>query len=73
MARPEKPQFSLGWIFSESSNPSPSSGESLLVLNASSQSEIDTAFTTLVEQRAGALLVTGEPLSNVAPEPVVRT
>jgi ABC-type uncharacterized transport system substrate-binding protein len=37
-------------------------GVRLLVLNASSQSEIDTAFTTLVEQRAGALLVTGEPL-----------
>ena len=37
-------------------------GVHLLVLNASSQSEIDTAFTTLVEQRADALLVTGEPL-----------
>jgi putative ABC transport system substrate-binding protein len=34
----------------------------LLVLNASSQSEIEMAFTTLVEQRAGALLVSGEPL-----------
>jgi len=28
IARLEKPQFSLGWIFSESSNPSPSIGES---------------------------------------------
>ena len=37
-------------------------GVHLLVLNASSQSEIDAAFTTLVEQRADALLVTGEPL-----------
>ena len=37
-------------------------GVDLLVLNASSQSEIDAAFTTLVEQRADALLVTGEPL-----------
>ena len=37
-------------------------GVHLLVLNASNQSEIETAFTTLVEQRAGALLVTGEPL-----------
>jgi len=37
-------------------------GVHLLVLNASSQSEIDRAFITLVEQRAGALLVTGEPL-----------
>jgi putative ABC transport system substrate-binding protein len=37
-------------------------GVHLLVLKASSQSEIDTAFTTLVEHRAGALVVTGEPL-----------
>ena len=37
-------------------------GVHLLVLNASSQSEIDAAFTTLVEQQADALLVTGEPL-----------
>jgi len=37
-------------------------GAQLPILNASSQSEIETAFTTLVEQRAGALLVTGEPL-----------
>jgi putative ABC transport system substrate-binding protein len=37
-------------------------GVHLLVLNASSQSEIEMAFTTLVEQRAGALLVSGEPL-----------
>jgi putative ABC transport system substrate-binding protein len=36
-------------------------GVHLLVLNARSQSEIDAAFTTLVEQRVGALLVTGEP------------
>jgi putative ABC transport system substrate-binding protein len=35
-------------------------GVHLLVLNASSQSEIETAFTKLVEQRAGALLVSGE-------------
>src|SRR5262249_11223533 len=33
----------------------------LLVLSASTQSEVETAFTTLVEQRAGALLVSGEP------------
>jgi putative tryptophan/tyrosine transport system substrate-binding protein len=41
-------------------------GVHLLVLNASSQSEIDAAFTTLVEQRVGALLVTGEPFFNGA-------
>jgi len=33
----------------------------LLILNASNQSDIELAFTTLLEQRAGALLVTGEP------------
>jgi len=33
----------------------------LLILNASNQSEIDLAFTALLEQRAGGLLVTGEP------------
>ena len=37
-------------------------GVDLLVLKASTQNEIATAFTTLVEQRASALLVTGEPL-----------
>jgi putative ABC transport system substrate-binding protein len=37
-------------------------GVHLLVLKASNQSEVETAFTTLVEQRAGGLLVSGEPL-----------
>jgi putative ABC transport system substrate-binding protein len=36
-------------------------GVRLLVLNASTQNEIETAFATLVEQRAGALVVSGEP------------
>jgi len=35
-------------------------GFHLLILNARSQSEIETAFTTLVDQRASALLVTGD-------------
>src|SRR5215469_321971 len=37
-------------------------GVHLVVLNASSQGEIEPAFTTLAEQRVGALLVTGDPL-----------
>jgi putative tryptophan/tyrosine transport system substrate-binding protein len=37
-------------------------GVRLLILNARSQSEIETTFTTLVDQRVSALLVTGEPL-----------
>ncbi len=37
------------------------------MLNASSHSEIETAFSKLVEERAGALLVTGETfLSGIA-------
>ena len=35
-------------------------GLQLLVLNASSESEIDTAFETLVQQRAGAVILTGD-------------
>jgi ABC-type uncharacterized transport system substrate-binding protein len=35
-------------------------GVRLLVLNASTQSGIETAFATLVEKQAGALLVTGD-------------
>jgi putative ABC transport system substrate-binding protein len=36
-------------------------GQQLLVLNASSASEIDTAFATMRERRAGALLTGGDP------------
>jgi putative ABC transport system substrate-binding protein len=36
-------------------------GRQLLVLNASDPSEIDTAFATLRQRRAGALLVNGDP------------
>jgi putative ABC transport system substrate-binding protein len=42
-------------------------GVHLLILNVSSQSEIETAFSRLVEQRVGALLVTGDTFfSNTA-------
>jgi len=37
-------------------------GVHLLMVNASSESEIETAFTTLVDQQASALLVTGDTL-----------
>jgi ABC-type uncharacterized transport system substrate-binding protein len=36
-------------------------GRQVQVLNASTGEEIDTAFTTLVQQGAGALLVSGDP------------
>jgi putative ABC transport system substrate-binding protein len=39
-------------------------GLQLHVLNASTESEIDTAFRTLVELRAGALVVSVDPLLN---------
>ncbi len=37
-------------------------GRSLIILNASTDSEIDAAFVTLVQQRIGALVITGDPL-----------
>src|SRR5262245_10091819 len=36
-------------------------GRNLIILNASTESEIDAAFATLVQQRIGALVVTGDP------------
>ena len=36
-------------------------GLSLIILNASTEREIDAAFATLVQQRIGALVVTGDP------------
>jgi putative tryptophan/tyrosine transport system substrate-binding protein len=37
-------------------------GLNLIVLNASTEQEIDVAFATLVEQQVGALIITGDPL-----------
>jgi putative ABC transport system substrate-binding protein len=37
-------------------------GQRLRILNASSESEIDAAFTTIVNERDAALLVTNDPL-----------
>ena len=36
-------------------------GVRVVVLNAGTASEVDTAFATLVQQRVGALLVSGSP------------
>jgi putative ABC transport system substrate-binding protein len=36
-------------------------GRTLIVLNASTESEVDAAFATLAQQRVGALVVTGDP------------
>jgi putative ABC transport system substrate-binding protein len=46
-------------------------GHRLFVLRASNEQEIDTAFATLVEQRAGALLVAGDPFFNSRREQLV--
>jgi putative ABC transport system substrate-binding protein len=39
-------------------------GRRIQVLDASSESEIDTAFATMVEMRAAALVIVGNPLFN---------
>jgi putative ABC transport system substrate-binding protein len=36
-------------------------GRTLIVLNASTESEIEAAFATLAQQRVGAFIVTGDP------------
>src|SRR5215203_148674 len=46
-------------------------GVQLLVLNASSESEIDAAFASLVQGHAGALVVTAEPFINSRRQQIV--
>ncbi len=46
-------------------------GVQLLVLNAGSESEIDSAFASLVQGHAGALVVTAEPFINSRREQIV--
>jgi putative ABC transport system substrate-binding protein len=46
-------------------------GVQLLVLNAGSESEIDAAFTSLVQGHAGALVVTAEPFINSRRQQIV--
>jgi putative tryptophan/tyrosine transport system substrate-binding protein len=45
--------------------------QQIVVLNASNESEIEKAFATLVQQRAGALLVQSDPLFNSRPDQIV--
>ena len=46
-------------------------GRELLVLNASTPDEIDTAFVTLRQRRAGALLVSGDPYLTIRRQQIV--
>src|SRR5262249_22822351 len=46
-------------------------GQQILVLNASSESDIDTAFATMVQQRAAALLVGDDPVLNARRDQIV--
>src|SRR5262249_59213846 len=46
-------------------------GQQILVLNASSESDIDTAFATMVQQRAAALLVGDDPVFNAPRDQIV--
>jgi putative tryptophan/tyrosine transport system substrate-binding protein len=43
-------------------------GQQILLLNAGTDSDIGKAFTTLVQQHAGALIVQSDPLFNSRPE-----
>ena len=49
----------------------PRIGRQILILNASSERDIDAAFMTLIERRAAGLVVTGEPLFNSRREQLV--
>jgi putative ABC transport system substrate-binding protein len=42
-----------------------------LILTATTDTEIDTAFATLAQQRVGALLVCADPFFDVRPERIV--
>ena len=49
----------------------PRIGRQILILNASSERDIDSAFMTLIERRAGGLLVAGDPFFNHRREQLV--
>jgi putative ABC transport system substrate-binding protein len=59
MANPKIPETAL--MLSDAQEAARTLGFQLPVLNASTPSEIDTAFATLRQRRAGALLVSGDP------------
>jgi putative tryptophan/tyrosine transport system substrate-binding protein len=46
-------------------------GRRLLIVNAVAESDIETAFATLVEQRAAAILIPSEALFNSLPDQLV--
>jgi putative tryptophan/tyrosine transport system substrate-binding protein len=48
------------------------SGQKIYVLNASAEDELATAFTNLIQQRAGALLVAADPFFNQHRDQIVR-
>ena len=45
--------------------------QQILVVSASTERDVDTAFTTLVEQRVGALVVGNDPFFNARPDQLV--
>src|SRR6516165_2697286 len=45
--------------------------QQILVLNASTDGEVESAFTALIQQRAGALLVQSDPFFNSRPDHIV--
>ena len=60
MANPKLPETAR--MLSDAQEAARMLGRQLLVVNAGAASEIDAAFATLRQQRAGALLVAGDPL-----------